>query len=608
MLPEASETTIGRMQRQAFVGMRPPRMLGATMLALLVVVTAAGTALGHSPFGDCRFGHAPVGCDHGDHDGGSGASGASGPSGGSGASGASGATGASGASGPSGGSGGTGATGATGASGPSGGSGATGASGGSGPAQPPVPASPPVLTLSVSTADQTSVSLSWAVSPADGSIARFAIGQDFRPLATTTGTSYTVSGLRCSSTHRFDVRGLDAAGNVASRASTVASTAPCERRPPHKPPPTQPPPTPTAVTPRALDGAGGSVLHPDWGRAGTQYTRVAAPNYADGIAAMQAGPSPRAISNRIFNDSGQNLFSENGISQWGWAWGQFIDHDMGLRDETPAEHTPMPFDQSDPLESFTNDVGQMEFARTPAAPGTGVSSPRQQINTLSSYLDASQVYSTSAGRLQWLRADASADLLLPDGYLPRADARGNAATAPPMDLMGALAGTPTRAVEAGDARANENLALTGLQTLFAREHNRIADSLPATLGTELRFQIARRVVGAEIQWITYNEFLPTLGVRLAPYRGYDSHVNPTITDEFATVGFRAHSMVHGEFEPTVPAGTYSDQLLARFAAEGITVEHGADGSVTLVIPLSRLLRKPGPRAAGRARPRAAEPR
>ena len=300
---------------------------------------------------------------------------------------------------------------------------------------------------------------------------------------------------------------------------------------------------------------------------------------------MQPGPSPRAISNRIFNDGGQNLFSENGISQWGWAWGQFIDHDMGLRDETPAEHTPMPFDQTDPLESFTNDVGQMEFARTPAAPGTGVTTPRQQINTLSSYIDASQVYGTTASRLQWLRADSSADLLLPDGYLPRADARGGAATAPPMDLMGALAGTPTKAVEAGDARANENIALTGLQTLFAREHNRIADALPATLGPEQRFQIARRVVAAEIQWVTYNEFLPTLGVRLAPYRGYDPHVDPAITDEFATVGFRAHSMVHGEFEPTVPAGTYSDALLAQFAAEGITVDHGTDGSVTLVIPL-----------------------
>jgi peroxidase len=44
---------------------------------------------------------------------------------------------------------------------------------------------------------------------------------------------------------------------------------------------------------------------------------------------MVSGPSPRYISNRVFNDVGQNLFSENDISQWGWAWGQFIDHDIG---------------------------------------------------------------------------------------------------------------------------------------------------------------------------------------------------------------------------------------------------------------------------------------
>ena len=64
-------------------------------------------------------------------------------------------------------------------------------------------------------------------------------------------------------------------------------------------------------------------------------------------------------------------------------------------------------------------------------------------------------------------------------------ARGNAATAPPMDLMGALSGTPTRAVVAGDVRANENIALTSIHTLFAREHNRIVGSLPASLAPEI---------------------------------------------------------------------------------------------------------------------------
>src|SRR5262249_25368125 len=58
-------------------------------------------------------------------------------------------------------------------------------------------------------------------------------------------------------------------------------------------------------------------------------------------------------------------------------------------------------------------------------------------------------------------------------------------------------------------------------------------------------------------------------------------------NEFATVGFRAHSMVHGEFEPEVADGTYTDAQLAAFQAQGITIERESDThSVVLVIPLS----------------------
>ena len=348
---------------------------------------------------------------------------------------------------------------------------------------------------------------------------------------------------------------------------------------------------------RTLDGSGNNLRHPDWGKTFTQYLRVAPTNYADGVSAPSTGPSARYISNRIFNDEGQNLFSENGVTQWAWTWGQFLDHTFGLRDETPAENLPIPFDKTDPLEEFQDDVGTIDFARTPAAVGTGTSkqNPRQQINTVSSYIDAFSVYGGTDARLEWLRTgpvdgnmanNGPTLMLTKDGYLPRADARGNAATAPPMDLMGALMGAPTKAVEAGDVRANENIALTAVHTLFAREHNRIVGLLPATLSSEQKFQIARRVVGAEEQYITYNEFLPALGVRLPYYRGYDPNVNASLSTEFATVGYRVHSMVHGEFDIDVPAGTYSASLLTTFANEGIDVETAADGTVELTVPLT----------------------
>ena len=94
---------------------------------------------------------------------------------------------------------------------------------------------------------------------------------------------------------------------------------------------------------RTLDGRGNNVRHPTWGQAGARYLRIAAPAYADGIGRMVLGRPARFVSNRIFNDVGQNLFSENGVTQWGWVWGQFLDHDFGLRDERVIEIAPIGF-------------------------------------------------------------------------------------------------------------------------------------------------------------------------------------------------------------------------------------------------------------------------
>lgn len=272
----------------------------------------------------------------------------------------------------------------------------------------------------------------------------------------------------------------------------------------------------------------------------------------------------------------------------------FLDHTFGLRADG-TEKANLKFDAADPLETFRNDLGVIAFTRSGASPGTGVSVPRQQTNTVSSYVDAWAVYGGSDTRLEWLREgevdgdlkNNGAKLLLPDGYLPRRDARGDSATAPPMNLDGRLLGQPAKAMVAGDVRANENIALTAVQTLFAREHNRIVDLLPQTLSEEERFQIARRVVIAEQQWITYTQFLPDMGVRLPDYRGYDARVNATLSNEFATVGYRAHSQIHGEFEAEVPADGFAAAQVAALEAQGVEVTPSADGEdLELVIPLN----------------------
>lgn len=102
---------------------------------------------------------------------------------------------------------------------------------------------------------------------------------------------------------------------------------------------------------------------------------------------------------------------------------------------------------------------------------------------------------------------------------------------------------------AGDVRANEQVGLATMHTLFVREHNRLATALieqSPDMNAEAVFQTARRLVIAEIQMITYNEHLPALvgNNALPAYTGYDESINPTIYNEFSAAAYRlGHSMV-----------------------------------------------------------------
>ena len=349
---------------------------------------------------------------------------------------------------------------------------------------------------------------------------------------------------------------------------------------------------------RSLDGSGNNPDDPTLGAAGTIYPRTAPARYADDVGEPVDGPSERYLSNRIFNDTNQNIFSEGGVTHWGFVWGQFLDHTFGLR-ATGDEDLVLDFDPDDPLESFTNDLGAITTTRSAAAEGTGVDSPRQQTNTVSSFIDAWSVYGGSDERLDWLRdgtvdgdpTNNEATLLDEDGYLPTAASRPDDEV-PEIDLMGRLMGDPSPAVVAGDVRANENIGLTAVHTLFLREHNRIVEALPDDLDEETRFQIARRVVGALQQHITYTEFLPAMGVDLPGYDGYDPTVDPSITSEFATVGYRAHSQIHGELEAAIERDDITDDEIAALEAGGVEVTVD-DDEVEVAVPLNIAFGNPG---------------
>lgn len=297
-------------------------------------------------------------------------------------------------------------------------------------------------------------------------------------------------------------------------------------------------PTPSDEV-RSIDGSGNNLQNPELGSTGQQLIRVSPADYADGISAMAGAdrPSVREISNAFSAQEPGTSGNARNLSAFVYVWGQFLDHDIDLSESGTTELASVEVPTGD--EYFDPDGSggaSIMFFRSLFDPTTGDSlgNPRQQVNAITAYIDGSQVYGSDQATADSLRAFVGGKMLTSDGDLL------------PLDENGFFM--------AGDVRANENSELTSLQTLFVREHNQWADQISAadpSLSDEEVYQQARAIVIAEIQAITFNEFLPALlGERVLPqYTGYDPTVNPEIANEFSTAGYRlGHSLLNDDIE------------------------------------------------------------
>ena len=222
-----------------------------------------------------------------------------------------------------------------------------------------------------------------------------------------------------------------------------------------------------------------------------------------------------------------------------------MDHDLDLTDgaEESADILVPEGDAFFDPNSTGAQVITFNRALFDAATGTDASNPREQENEITSWIDGSMIYGSSVERNAALREagtpflKTSAGNLLPFNEGSLTNANG-------------FITDPTALFLAGDIRANEQLGLTVMHTLFVREHNRIAQNLlddDPDADSEAVYEQARRLVIAKIQVITYQEWLPVLlGPDAIPaYSGYDDDINPTIFNEFSVAAFRlGHSMLN----------------------------------------------------------------
>jgi hypothetical protein len=306
---------------------------------------------------------------------------------------------------------------------------------------------------------------------------------------------------------------------------------------------------------RTYDGTHNNLTNTDWGAAGTNLLLSGQVGY-ENLIDEPAGPNrpnPRVVSNTIFAQDGI-LSDPLSLSDFCWVWGQFIDHDLGL---TPDGDEPMEIDVplgDDWFDPFNTGQMKIPMARNVFDPTTGTTTlnPRRHPNMITAYIDGSGVYGSDEDHANWLRSFVDGKLKVSEGNLPPYNTYSgefDAPVDPNAPHMDNATGIFEKIFVCGDPRANENPLLLSFHTLFVREHNRICDELviehPDWTDEQL-YQHARKLVGALIQSVVYNEWLPTMGVHLPDYQGYDDQVNPQLFNVFTAAAFRlGHTLLNG---------------------------------------------------------------
>ena len=337
---------------------------------------------------------------------------------------------------------------------------------------------------------------------------------------------------------------------------------------------------------RSIDGTCNNIIDSRKGSANTPLKRLLPATYENGFSTPRGWntsllyngyklPPPRQVSTQLIRTN--ETSNDDRYSHMLMQWGQFIDHDIShtvmalslnrfsngiaCRDSCTNDQPcfPILINNEKRPHGLGNDRKCMEFVRSAAVCGTGETSliinklyQREKVNQITSFIDASNVYGSNDQDAfdikERVRKNGKLKVYLtqrhPKGMLPfNLDTN--------MDCQRDNTST-IGCFLAGDYRANEQLGLLAMHNLFVRHHNYLADELkslnPLWNGEKI-YQEARKIVGAQMQVITFNHWLPRIigkkGMNmLGDYKGYNKQANPTVSNEFATAAFRfGHAIV-----------------------------------------------------------------
>ncbi|VDI68298.1 Hypothetical predicted protein [Mytilus galloprovincialis] len=277
---------------------------------------------------------------------------------------------------------------------------------------------------------------------------------------------------------------------------------------------------------RTIDGSCNNLKNPTWGKCDITLRRLTDHRghpmvaYEDGKSLPRGYPNklpnPRTVSNLVSDSA---LGPRNQYDRWRtgevMCFGQLIAHDY--IETAPAaavnccNNKDPHFGNIDVCFPFNIPAGDSSFppscknfVRSKAAPKNQHSPPyREQVNLITSYIDASFLYGSRKGVAVAVR--------VPNSFLMKVD-RGN--ILPSIAGGGCLKDTPNvRCPFAGDSRSVVVPYLSLNHLLYVREHNRLSTRLKklnSCWSNEKVFEETRRIIIAQLQHIVYNHFLPAV--------------------------------------------------------------------------------------------------
>ena len=394
---------------------------------------------------------------------------------------------------------------------------------------------------------------------------------------------------------------------------------------------------------RDASGEGNNVANPTYGTAGQNFIRLTDAHYTDGATGIrETSLTPREISDIVSNQDNdgdgveESIPNEFGGSALLTFFGQYFDH--GLDFVAKGNPGSVAIGSSTfPINAPRSNIVDGTGVDPDGVPNTGDEIPAEYVNNASPFVDQNQAYGSHDAITDVLRkwvsggdgqpqqtayllagdTDATGRHLLPTfdhlrenfrimsggGELTAADISNYQGTGQPLliDFIPAFITLPDQTEPvldldaighyfiAGDGRANENVMLTSIHTIWARNHNYWVDQIKEQTGgtwtEEEYFQAARTMNIAEYQQVVFTEFATAMAGGLGEgdeehgFEEYDPTVDASISVEFAQAAYRfGHSMLNEDLGYVGADGsTTRMSLVEAFLRPDKVAELGIDG-------------------------------